>query len=119
MKDVVAGQLFSGGGQHLLPADDAHVVSVSEFFGCSVRVPGVHVVDGSAREYDVVEGFFECPHSQVHGANGEQGQGVNADHDDDKQDVKQNLKNKTKKKLSKGDICVALPFECQTHRCPV
>ena len=97
MEDVVAGQLFSGGGQHLLPADDAHVVSVSEFFGCSVRVPGVHVVDGSAREYDVIKGFFECAHSQVHGANGEQRQGVNADHDDDKQDVKQNLKNKKQK----------------------
>ena len=94
MEDMVAGQLFSGGGQHLLPADDAYVVGVGEFFGGSVRVPGVHVVDGSAREYDVVECFFECAHSQVHGSNGEQGQGVNTDHDDDKQDVKKNLKYK-------------------------
>lgn len=101
MEDVIAGQLFGGGGQHLLPADDADVVGVRQLFCSGVRVPGVHVVDGSAREYDVIEGFLEGAHCQVHGANGKQGQGVNANHDDDKQDIKENLK-KNKNKYSSG-----------------
>jgi hypothetical protein len=92
VEDVIAGQLFSCGGQHLLSADDADIVSVGQFFSCGIRVPGVHIVDGSAGKYDVIEGFLEGAHSQVHGANGEQGQGINADHDDDKEDVEKNLK---------------------------
>lgn len=48
MENVVAGQLLGRWGNHLLPADDADVVRVSELLGSGVGVKGVHVVDGSS-----------------------------------------------------------------------
>ena len=89
MEDVAAGQLLGGprSGRHLLPADDAHVVRVGELLGRGVRVEGVHVVDGASGQHDVIERFLESPHGEVHRADGEQGQSVDADHNDEEEDV--------------------------------
>jgi len=46
VEDVAAGQLLGGGGGHLLPADDAHVVCGGKLLSRGVRIKGVHVVDG-------------------------------------------------------------------------
>lgn len=93
MEDVAAGQLLGGarGGGHLLPADDAHVVSVGELLGRGVRVEGVHVVNGAAGQHHVIERFLEGPHGEVHRADGEQGQGVDPDHDDEEENVEEDL----------------------------
>jgi len=45
VEDVAAGQLLGGGGGHLLPADDAHVVCGGKLLSRGVRIKGVHVVD--------------------------------------------------------------------------
>lgn len=37
------------------PADDTDVVCVLQLLCCGVRVQGVHVVDGAAGQYHVVE----------------------------------------------------------------
>ena len=34
--------------------------------------------------------LLECPHGEVHGANSEEGQGVDSDHDDEEEDVEEN-----------------------------
>ena len=92
MENMAARQTFRvGGGGHLFAANDAHVVGVGEFFCGCVGVVGVHDVDGLSREYDVVEGLLEGSHRQVHGTDGEEGQGVDADHDRDEDDVQDHL----------------------------
>jgi hypothetical protein len=95
VEDVIAGQLLGGRARHLFSTYDANVIRVGQLFVGGVRVPGVHVVDGPAREDDVVEGFLEGAHRQVHRPDGEQRQRVDADHDDDEQDVKDDLKTET------------------------
>ena len=79
MVDVVAGQLL-GPSLHLLPADDAHIVSRSQFLGSGVGEEVVHGVDGLSRHDDVVDCFLEGADSQVEGADGEEGEGVQFDH---------------------------------------
>ena len=91
MENVVAGQLLGRGGHHLLPADDAHIVRVCQFFSCGVRIEGVHVVDCSPREDNIIESFLESSHSEVHWTHSKQGQGVDPDHDDEEQDVQQDF----------------------------
>ena len=91
VEDVIARQLLGGGRQHLFPADDANVVGIGQLLLGRVRIPRVHVVDGPAREDDVVEGFLEGAHRQVHRSDREQRQRVNADHDDHEQNVEDNL----------------------------
>ena len=93
MEDVTAGQLLGGArsGGHLLPADDAHVVSVGELLGRGVRVERVHVVDGAPGQHHVVERLLERPHGEIHRADREQGQGVDPDHDDEEEDVEEDL----------------------------
>ena len=100
MEDVAAGQLLGGArsGGHLLPADDAHVVSVGELLGRGVRVERVHVVDGAPGQHHVVERLLERPHGEIHRADGEQGQGIDPDHDDEEEDVEQHF-DKTNKEF--------------------
>ena len=50
-------------------------------------------MNGPSREDDVIEGLLEGSHGEVHGPDGEQGQGVDAHHDDHKHDVEKNLEN--------------------------
>ena len=99
MENVVAGELLRRGGRrHLLPADDADVVGVGQLLGGGVGVVGVHVVDGAAGHDDVVEGLLEGADRQVGGADSEQGQGVDANHDGNEDDVKDHLEKKSLKR---------------------
>jgi hypothetical protein len=47
----------------------------------------VHVADGSSGHDDVVEGFLERAHGEVHGADGKQRERVYLDHDRQEQHV--------------------------------
>ena len=44
---------------HLLPADDAHIVTLRKFLLCGIWVQVVHVTDGSARHDHIIERLFE------------------------------------------------------------
>jgi len=99
VENVVAGQLLSRGGHHLFPTDDAHIVCVGKLLSSCVRVEGVHVVDCTPGQDNIIECFFERPHCEVHGADSKQGEGVNSNHDHEKEDVEEDL-DKTNQKLS-------------------
>ena len=92
MENVVAGQLLCRRRVHLFPADDADVVRVGQLLFGGVGIVGVHVVDGPPGEDDVVEGLLEGPGRQVHGTDGEKGEGVDADHDGDENQIEYHLK---------------------------
>jgi len=109
VEDVVARQLLGGRGCHLLPADDAHVVCGRQLLGRGVGVEGVHVVDGSSRQHHVVEGLLECPHRQVHWADGKEGQGVDPDHDDEEEDVEEHPDQSDGQLSVEHKHCLVLP----------
>ena len=111
VEDVAAGQLLGGawGGRHLLSADDAHVVRVGELLSRGVRVQGVHVVDGAPGHHHVIERFLEGPHGEVHRADGEQGQGVDPDHDDEEENVEEDLDKADKQLGVEHEHCLVLP----------
>ena len=93
MEDVTTGQFLGGSscGSHLLPADDAYVVSVGQLLRCGVRIEMVHVVDGAARQNNIIECFFERSHGEVHGSDSEEWQSVDPDHDHEEEDVEEDL----------------------------
>ena len=58
MEDVVAGQLLTI-ARHVLATNNADVIR-SELLFCRVRIQVVHVADGTTRQNDVTQRFFEC-----------------------------------------------------------
>ena len=48
-------------------------------------------MDCTSGEDNIIEGFLESSHCEIHGAHSKQRQGVDSDHDDKEQDVEQNL----------------------------
>lgn len=90
MEDVVAGQSLSA-CHHFLSADDADVVHCLQLLGGGIWVQCVHVADGSARHDGICHSFLELPHSQVHGPNGEEWEGVHLDHDGHEGHVQQDF----------------------------
>ena len=109
VEDVTAGQLLSTAGHHLLPADDADVVRVGQLLARGVGVERVHVVDRSPGENDVVKCFLEGSHGEVHRAHSEQGQGVDADHDDEEEDVEQHFDKTNKEFRVEHEDSLVLP----------
>lgn len=74
-----------------IPANDAHIVSVLKLLRSGIRIPRVHVVNGSSRQNDIIKSFLEGPSCQVHGPDCEQRQRVDPDHDNDEQPVQNDL----------------------------
>lgn len=109
MEDVVAGKLFSRRRHHLLPADDADIVSVRELFGRGIGIEGVHVVDGASGENDIIERLLEGSHGEVHGADCEERKGVDAHHDHEEENVEEDLDEANDKLSVQHEDCLALP----------
>lgn len=58
VEDVAARQLLAA-AHHVLAADDANVVGQLQLLGRGVGVQRVHVLDGTPREYHIVQGLFK------------------------------------------------------------
>jgi hypothetical protein len=110
VENVVAGQLLGRWSDHLLPADDADVVRVSELLSSGVGVEGVHVVDCSSGEHNIIESFLESSHSEVHGAHSKQRQSVDPDHDHKEEDVQQDLDEPNEQLSVKHEDRLVLPW---------
>ena len=106
---MVAGQFFGRIGYHFLPANDADVVGVFQLFRCGVGVPGVHVVNGSPGQYHIIEGLFEGPCCQVHGADCEERQCVNSDHDNNEKAIQDHFDQSDDKLCVQHKYSLVLP----------
>ena len=91
------------------PADDAHVVCGGKLLSRGVRIKGVHIVDGPSWQHHVVERLLERPHRKIHRPDGEQGQGVDPDHDDEEEDVEEHPDQSDCQLGVEDEHCLILP----------
>ena len=110
MKYVTARQFFGGWSNHLLATNNANVISILQFLWGGVGVPSVHVVYSSSGQDHIIKSFLKGSGRQVHGSNSKQWQGVNTDHNDDKESIKDHFEQADDKLCVQHEHCFVLPW---------